>query len=975
MSTNKSGENGNNLLAKQAIETESTAAPFYQYFTVYLMAIFLVVVVALSSALLIFSQQSTSSQTLITDHLVPLQTQFIQQTYLINTNKIIDDILKNGNVVELISLQHELSLQSKKLSLLKSEHKNSYQQWFTTNNLATNLITRIESSQIRNDQLKNKALIQLDTLLDAIKIQLNNPQRSSSQVELLSKVERKTTNIVVMLKRLSLQTPLITFERLDDQINSMFSDDYAKQLAHLQNESQAIADIVRDFIRFEDLILKRGLLVKWQAHLTLMDDYQQQLVVQQQQLHSILDSTSGSNQTENPLISNNIATKERALSAIQLPLWIFIFFALALSCVTGLLWLIRTRLKSASQSATRFIDRVLDGEQVPPLANNKASFLHLEQADFYSHESEQLANKIKQLKSSSYSELEYLALKGDNENFEKQIVKGNSNQEKLKLELELLEFNAMEKYKSQLLLEQERCKELHLAAIKQLVLLGSSAVTMVNTCHENGTNTEGNYLYYAHLQGRDLVRKLRQASCYRYLQSSDAVLTLSDINLVSQIQASLLNLRSKLFICRNTISVSIDEKILTEVNLDAELFSEMFGMYIRLLLSQQTGGELALNLDLVAKNDGQQKKCFSGHVGSKEKIVQLPQALQGFNDDSTEKSELGDYFITLLQYQHGGDVSAKLTDKGYDFSFTLPFAVTRNQQEKSYPVLSFPGYLIEVENVCVKLAAKYLAMPIEVLLAVKAPEQYQRLQQLLQGMGLQVTFVTCECMLDKNWQSGRFSVLITEITCQPFCSFMIDEGDKPSDKMGVVRAVFTLSGLTAITTKSDDYSDWIVEELNAKSAVSELIIAMQPWLKEQNSVSVRSDKVIKSNVNIESIHGEVLAVSSPGSFNFERYIKHQGSAELAIFMLEEYTTENNALVEQLSRAFSSDDTTKANAAIQALLINSKILAADDLLQLCQYWQKLLATQGLNNSEKVQVSLLSKTKQAVQEINQHADTIA
>ena len=111
MSTNKSGENGNNLLAKQAIETESTAAPFYQYFTVYLMAIFLVVVVALSSALLIFSQQSTSSQTLITDHLVPLQTQFIQQTYLINTNKIIDDILKNGNVVELISLQHELSLQ------------------------------------------------------------------------------------------------------------------------------------------------------------------------------------------------------------------------------------------------------------------------------------------------------------------------------------------------------------------------------------------------------------------------------------------------------------------------------------------------------------------------------------------------------------------------------------------------------------------------------------------------------------------------------------------------------------------------------------------------------------------------------------------------------------------------------------------------------------------------------------------------
>ncbi|PKG81601.1 hypothetical protein CXF85_19310 [Colwellia sp. 75C3] len=975
MSTNKSGENGNNLLAKQAIEIESTAAPFYQYFTVYLIAIFLVVVVALSSALLIFSQQSTSSQALITDHLVPLQTQFIQQTYLINTNKLIDGILKNGNASELITLQHTLSLQSKKLSLLKSEHKNIYQQWFTTNNLATNLITRIESSQTRNDLLKNRALIQLDTLLDAIKIQLNNSQRSPSQVELLSKVERKTTNIVVMLKRLSLQTPLTTFEQLDDQINSMFSADYAKQLAHLQNESLAIADIVRDFIRFEDLILKRGLLVKWQAHLTLMDDYQQQLVVQQQQLHSILDSTSGSNQAENPLINDNIATNERALSVIQLPLWIFIIFALALSFVTGLLWLIRARLKSASQSATRFIDRVLDGEQVPLLAKNKASFLHLEQADFYSHESEQIANKIQELKSSSYSELEYLALKDDNENIEKQIVKGNSNQEKLKLEVELLEFNAMEKYKSQLLLEQERCKELHLAAIKQLVLLGRSAVTTANICDENGANTEDNYLYHAHLQGRNLVRKLRQASCYRYLQSNDAVLTLSDVNLVSQIQAILLNLRNRLFTCKNTVLVSIDEKILTEVNLDTELFSEMFGVYIRLLLSQQTGGQLALNLHLVDKNDGQQKICFSGHVGGKEKIVQLPQALQGFNDESAEKSELGDYFITLLQYQHGGDVSAKLTDKGYDFSFTLPLAVTRNQQEKSYPMQSFPGYLTEIENVCVKLAAKYLAMPIEVLLAVKSPEQYQRLQQLLQGMGLQVTFVNCERMLDKNWKSGRFSVLITEIDCQPFCSFMIDEGDKPSDKKGVVRAVFSLVGLTAITTKSNAYSDWIVEELNAQGAVSELIIAMQPWLKEQNSVSVPSEKVVKSNASKESIHGEALAVYSPGSFNFERYIKHQGSAELAIFMLEEYTTENICLVEKLSHAFGSDDTTKANAAIQALLINSKILAADDLIQLCQYWQTLLATQGLNNSEKVQISLLSKTKKAVQEINQHADSIA
>ncbi|GEM_PF-3334571 len=129
------------------------------------------------------------------------------------------------------------------------------------------------------------------------------------------------------------------------------------------------------------------------------------------------------------------------------------------------------------------------------------------------------------------------------------IFENNTKQDQLKLELELLEFNVMTKYNSQLLLEQQRCQGLHLAAIKQLVLLGSSAVTtIINIANESTTSTEDNYLYYAHLQGRDLVTKLRQVTFYRYLQSCDALLILSDINLAGQVHAILLNLRNTLFI-------------------------------------------------------------------------------------------------------------------------------------------------------------------------------------------------------------------------------------------------------------------------------------------------------------------------------------------------------------------------------------------------------------------------------------------
>ncbi len=978
MSTNKTDENGRGLLDNQAIEGGSKTTPFYQYFTVYLTAIFLVVVIALSSALLFLSHQSSSYQALITEHLAPLQTQFLQQTYLINANNLIDEIVQNGNAQELITLQHSLSLQSKKLSLLKSQHKNSYQQWFTRNNIATNLIAGIESSHTKNEALKNKVLIQLDTLLDAIKIQLTHSSVSPEQAELLSIVESQLTSTVIMLKNMSLQTPLVSFEQLSDQINSMFVVDYAKQLANSQLDSQDIADIVRDFIRFEDLILKRGLLTKWHGHLSLMHDYQQQLVAQQQQLHSILDSLSGRGQESIPTLNDYDKTNNHALLANQLPLWIFVLFSFMLTCVIGLLWLTRRRIKLANQSATNLISRALDGEKVQLVTTNKVGFLKLQQEAFFSSETEQLINKIQQLKTSNYSEVEYLTLVDKNQSLEEKMVKDNDKQEQLKLELELLEYNGLAKYKSQLLLEQQRCKALHLAAIKQLVLLGSSAVsTTINTSDEAGLSTEDNYLYYAHLQGRDLVRKLRQASCYRYLQSNDAVLTLSDVNLASQVQAILLNLRNKLFLYENSVSVNIEEQILTKVNLDAELFSEMFRVFIRLLFSQHKATNLVLNLQLVDKNNGQQKICFTGQIESKEKIVQLPNTLQAFNDNSIKQSELGDYFITLMQYQHGDDASAKLTDQGYQFTFTLPLAVTSNQQGQQYPVLTIPSQLADIENVCLKLAAKYLAMPIEVLLAVKAPEQYQRLQQLLQAMGLQVTFVTCERMLQKNWQSGRFAVLMTEIDCQPFTTFMIDEGDKSSNSIALDRGVFSLTSASAsaITTKPEVYTDWLVGGLGAKSTVAELTAAMQPWIKEQKSDSVRLEKVACSTSQNDIITMDALETFSSGSFNFERYIKHQGSAELAIFMLEEYTAENILLVEQLSHAFTQNDSKQADTVIQALFTNSKILAADNLLQLCQLWRKLLTNQELDSTAKVQITLLNKTKIAVEEICQHADAVA
>ena len=966
MSTNKTTTTPNNIQSKKNLKAMSNVKHIHQFFTAHFIAIFLIIVVGLSSILFFLTLQHNHSQTKITAQFDSLQTQFLQQKYLMNADIVIDSILKSANSHELLTLQQALSLQSKKLSLLESEYKDSYQGAFSRNNLAMDLITRIESNDVQNELLKSKSLIQLDTLLDAIEIRLNDQQTSLKQAGLLYDVENQLTNIVVMLKDLNLKTSLVTFEKLNKKMDEVFVTDYARQLANQQDESQGMADIVRDFIRFEDLILKEDLLAKWQDNLYLIGDYQQQLVEAQQLLQSIMSELLVSQHgVDSVLVKNDYDTinigKIDFVLFTKIPKWVGISSATLLICVGGLLWLARRKIKAISQFNVDSISRVIADEPSVLIVDENDSVSPSYKHTLYNAESEHLIRKIQLINS---SKAEYLALIDKNYKLEEKIVK-------LKTSV---------KTTSQLRLEQQECESLHLAALKQLVLLSNIAIQETNNKIDVGEAT--NYLYQAHLEGRYLVRKLKRTSNYRYLQNSAALLKLSDENFIAQIQAIMLNLRSELLLCKNTISVTIDEKILPEVNLDVELFCEMFAAFVSLLLSQQKDKKLALKLQLVDKNKGQQTISFTGRVEGGENAVQLPHALQAFSDSSLDHSELGDYFNTLIKLQHGDDVSAKLTEKSYDFSFTLPLAISNNQQEHHFPVLSLPGREVDIQKDCAKLSAKYLVMPIEVLMAVKAPEKYQRLQQLLQGMGLQVTFVSSGLRLQQYWQSGRFTILITEVDCQPFTGLKVDKEEISSTRVLLTRGVFSLSDAIDSSTKPEYCSHWILGELNAKSTVSELVTALQPWIKEQGCenliIEEKVPQVTRSIVDIDTLPEEQFAITSTNeeySFNFERYLKHQGSAELAIFMLDEYTAENILLVKELSQAVMIHDGKKADDVIQVLLVNARILAAENLLHLCQEWHTLLTTQGLDSCEKLQMVLLSKTQQAVDEISQHAAAIA
>ena len=957
MSTNKTAKNSKNIQSNAPLKAGSNAKHIHQLFNAHFIIIFLTTTVGLSAILFFLILQQSHSQTKMAAQFDSLQTQFLQQKYLMNADMLIDSILKSTNSQELLTSQQSLSLQSKKLSLLKSKYKDSYQGSFSRHNLAMDLIIRIESKDVENELLKSKALIQLDTLLDAIKIRLNNQQTDLNQATLLYEVESQLTNIMLILKDLNLKTSLTTFEQLTKKMAEVFVTDYARQLANQQGESQDMADIVRDFIRFEDLMLKEDFLVKWQNNLALIGDYQRQLIDEQRQLQEIISAlfVNQYDADSTLAISEHAGFNKETVLFNQLPYWVIVSFAVLLTCIVGLLWLVRRKIKAVSSFSVNSISHALKNDASTVITENKDSTSQLHHQALYNAESEYLIRKIKRTNS---SKAEYLAL------IDKNLV----------LEKKLLKFKASAKSTSQLQLELLDWESLHLAALKQLVLIGSSALQ--ETSNKIDSDEEKNYLFLAHLQGRYLVKRLKQASSARYLQNSDVLLTLSDVNFVDQLQAIVLSLRSELLLCKNTLLVSIDDKIFPEVNLDAKLFCEMFAAFVGLLLSQQIARKLALKLRLVDKNKGQQIICFTGQIEGGKNAVQLPHVLQGFLDGSLDHSELGEYFNTLLQLQHGKNVSVQVTENTYSFSFTLPLAVAHNQQKQHFPILSLPGGLADIKNDCAKLKAQYLVMPIEVLIAVKAPDKYLRLQQLLQAMGLQVTLVSCALMLQQYWQSGRFAILMTEFDYQPFTAFMIDEEEIYSTRTPLTRGVFSLSELRDFNAKSERYSHWLHGALKPDCSVSELVTALQPWIKEQGCKNlIKEEKALQVADGTLSEEQVVLSpVEKEYSFNFERYLKNQGSAELAIYMLDEYTTENRLLVEELCQAVAVHDGKKADDVIQALLVNARILAAERLQHFCQQWHTLLTNQGLDSSEKLQMVLLSKTKQAVDDISQHAVTI-
>jgi hypothetical protein len=289
----------------------------------------------------------------------------------------------------------------------------------------------------------------------------------------------------------------------------------------------------------------------------------------------------------------------------------------------------------------------------------------------------------------------------------------------------------------------------------------------------------------------------------------------------------------------------------------------------------------------------------------------------------------------------------------------------------------------------------YLASELPVLLAVNSPQQYQYFQRLLHWLGLRVHVVSHADAQRELWQTGLYSILFTEFSA----TSLLEMVSKPLVNV----AVFSLTEDVPNSENDTDFYDWHIGQLVKQSTLEELSIVLAPWLQTVKSSSraispvlTLSEEIIEcideahdeytdegnykdsDEGNDERVITELVASltedNTEAVFDFSQYLHNQGSVELALFMLDDYTEDNHQHLDILIDAIKAKDLDRANNAIIDLQLNAKILAASDLAKLCTQWIKLLSGDDIPNSLKEVNILLKETRSALTAIDGYAESI-
>mgnify|MGYP005810711169 CR=1 FL=1 len=919
---------------------------------------------AVTSLLTVFLYQQQQYFKLIEEQHKLISGKLLQTTYLFKANKLIESLTKSDNTVDYASLQTQLSEINKQLSMMSSTSQSKFHQWQLKDNSKNSLAERISRNNIKNQEIKSSFLEQLSILFD----QTNKQQDSAVASANLVKLEKQLEHILSIVEVLNLHTSLSEFERLRLEIDNLFSSALFLKVDVKQSNNANLSTFELRLLTLKELVMVEGFLAKWQGHLRLIGEYHQQLFDLQKQVREVLDSSTDEN------IEQAKVTKPLKLSIfesiIKFPaqqVQLRLSLGLALVCIlfACLLWYVREYVKRFVLKNDELLESLQNFQLDPALMKDREK---------------ELAQLVEQC----------------HQQHEK-LVAAEENEQQQILAMKLLKSTTHTAEEFEFISQQICGEELTDIIHVQLTTLALLSVEQksMNEC-----------LQQFYKQNRRIAERLKQMKLYSYLRTEKATLSLSDVDLVAEMQAILLNQSTEISSRNNQISLVIHKNIQTQVNLDAQIFAELIRIFSQLLLAEQSETSLKITLALQDKNDGQQNISFTGIVQAvyqdkslartmSEKL-KLPEVLQFVHEGNsqTAQNELLKYFYLLLERHYGEHLSVSLTERGYQLSFVMPFAVlSKRDQTTSSSILEVNDLPLNKAELRA-LAKQYQLQPIELLLAVRKPQEQQHLIQLLQAFGLQITVAANIVTQQQQWQSGRFTVLITEFESSPFIDFVNDL----AGNCRLQRGVFAL-GHEFTMPNAEKFSTWVLAVLPKSTSstiyIKQLATLLSPWLKNEliDPTTDRKDKAHKKSGQENDLSFMLQTIAPKGddqlAFDFDLYLLNQGSAELALYMLADYIDENSVLITKLTETLEQEDFSQASDVVSSLLLNAKILAATELIQFCYHWQTLLSERNMSTKSSklkrssenpkynvfaLQAKLLSKTKHEIVAIARYAQTL-
>jgi hypothetical protein len=287
---------------------------------------------------------------------------------------------------------------------------------------------------------------------------------------------------------------------------------------------------------------------------------------------------------------------------------------------------------------------------------------------------------------------------------------------------------------------------------------------------------------------------------------------------------------------------------------------------------------------------------------------------------------------------------------------------------------------------------QYLPTQVEVLFAVREPAKHQSIIRLLQWLGLQVQVVCQPTAMDKFWKSGRYLLLFTEFEQSPCIDLSVGKG--------IRRGIFTFADNLFIQESSEAVADqWLFAEVPELSDIDKLVALLQPWLKAKSSkttiiekspgnkeinraeqskvVLLQEQQVLQAaqtSEKLDKVLSEldltpVVKNVQEQVFDLDKYAKNQGSAELAVLMLDDYIDDINQGMSELSHTIDEQNYSQGIDLLMGLIKVSSIIAAEDFCDLCQQLQA-----ALNDEKTTIVALFTELENQQQLLNQFAEAI-